>query len=209
MKDEAVRILIDEAITLDRELQEKKKQLDTLKARIQAHAFANMQNKNLKHRREYGGKGFATVTYKNKFELRNYTRLERAVGDIAKDHVKRVENVQYDAQTSFKSALIAVYEGDYSKEICVTDVLRGLGLDDKQIKAAERRLKGQYNRDKAVLASFGLLGELEEELDAIRRYRTAELVESFFGDLTPLQIDEIRRAVAVEQELTIGLDYES
>lgn len=209
MNVEAVRILIDEAIGLEKEMAENKKRLDQLQARIQAHAFTEMQNKNLKYRRVYGNRGHANVTYKVKFQLNNYTRLLRAVGDIAKDHVKRSEEVKYDAKTGFKAALIAVVDGDYSKEIPVVDVLRGLGLDDKQIKTADKRLKGNYSRDKAVLESFGISGELEEELDAIRRYRTAELVESYFGQLTPLQIDEIKRSITVEQELAIGLEYES
>jgi len=204
-----MRVLVDEAIEIERRMKADKLQLDSLKARIQTHAFAAMQDKNLKYRRVYGSGGYATVTYKTKFDLLNYVRLQRAVGDIAKDHVKRAEEVKYDAKAAFKSALIAVYEGDYGKEITIEDILRGLGLNDKQIKTAKRRLKGDYNKDKALLQSFGAQGELEEELDAIRRYRTAELVESYFGDLTPLQIDEIRRAVNVEQELTIGLEYET
>lgn len=209
MKLEAVRILVDEAVSIEKELEEGKKKLEQLKARIQAHAFSEMQNKNLKHRRIYGMSGHANVTYKVKFALNNYERLCRAVGDIAKDHVKRVEEVKHEPKTAFKSALIAIADGDYGKEISVEDVLRGMGLDEKQIKAADKRLKGVYGKDREVLQAFGIEGEREEELDAIRRYRTAQLVESFFGVLTPLQLDEIKRSITVEQELAIGLGYES
>lgn len=208
MNMEAVRILIDEAVGLEKELEDGKKKLEQLKARIQSFAFAEMQNKNLKHRRIYGMSGHANVTYKAKFALNNYGRLCRAVGDIAKDHVKRVEVVKHEPKTAFKDALIAIADGDYGKEISVEDVLRGMGLDEKQIKAADKRLKGVYGKDREVLQAFGIEGEREEELDAIRRYRTAQLVESFFGILTPLQLDEIKRSITVEQELAIGIEYE-
>ncbi|MFD3260856.1 ABC transporter permease [Paenibacillus lentus] len=208
MMSEAVRILIDEAVEIERELEDGKKKLEQLKARIQSHAFSEMQNKNLKYRRIYGMRGHANVTYKAKFMLNNFKRLYRAVGDIAKDHVKRTEEVKYDAKTAFKAALIAIADGDYGKEILIEDVLRGMGLEETHIKAAEKRLKGDYGKDKKVLESFGIEGDREEELDAIRRYRTAELVESFFGELTPLQLDEIKRSITVEQELAIGLEYE-
>lgn len=208
MMSEAVRILVDEAVEIEKELEEGEKKLEQLKARIQSHAFAEMQNKNLKYRRIYGMGGHANVTYKAKFNLNNFKRLYRAVGDIAKDHVKRTEEVKYNANKSFKSALIAIADGDYGKEISVEDVLRGMGLEETHIKAAVKRLKGDYGKDKKVLESFGIEGDREEELDAIRRYRTAELVESFFGELTPLQLDEIKRSITVEQELAIGLEYE-
>jgi hypothetical protein len=209
MKTEAVRILIDDAVGLEKELEEGKKRLEQIKAKIQAHAFAEMQDKNIKYRRVYGAKGHANVTYKNKFSLNNYNRLYRAVGDIAKEHIKKTEEIKYEPKTSFKAALIAVAEGDYDKEVTVEDVLRGMGLDNNQIKTAAKRMKGVYGKDKAVLEAFGIEGEREEELDAIRRYRTAQLVESFFGELTPLQLDEIKRSITVEQELSIGVEYDT
>ncbi|WP_018752195.1 hypothetical protein [Paenibacillus sanguinis] len=208
MNHDAVRILIDEAVSLEKELEAGKKKLEALKARIQSHAFAEMQNKSLKYRRIYGMSGHANVTYKAKFSLNNYERLYRAVGDIAKDHIKRTEEIKHEPKTAFKAALIAIADGDYGKDITVEEVLRGLGLDEKQIKAADKRLKGVYGKDRDVLQAFGIEGDREEELDAIRRYRTAQLVESFFGNLTPLQLDEIKRSITVEQELAIGIEYE-
>jgi len=51
-------------------------------------------------------------------------------------------------------------------------------------------------------------GELEEELDAIRQYKNWEMVNRFFGDLEDEQIIEIKRAIFVEDGISVGLDYE-
>ncbi|MCQ4363158.1 hypothetical protein KQR54_18840 [Mycobacterium gordonae] len=208
-KLQVVRILIDDAIQTARKIKAETKKLDQLKARIQTHAFAEICDKNIKHARVYGNQGHVNVTYKSKFELVNFERLERAIGSIATDHVLRVEAVEYDINDGFKAALIALIDDDYGKDITIEDVLRGLGLDEKQVKTGAKRLKGVYGKDKKVLESFGVTGECEEELDAIRRYKTAELVDIYFGQLSPLQLEEIQRCVIVEQELAIGLEYES
>ena len=48
----------------------------------------------------------------------------------------------------------------------------------------------------------------QEELHAIRLYKNCELVERFFGELTNEQIEQVRKAVFVEDGISVGLEYE-
>ena len=89
----------------------------------------------------------------------------------------------------------------------LAELLRGLGLDDKQVKVALKKLKGDYLKDKQVLASFGITGDLEEELDAIHDQRNFELVSRYF-DIAAIDenfVKKLRLAVNVEETLALGL----
>ncbi|CAH8718554.1 hypothetical protein WDD9_005248 [Paenibacillus melissococcoides] len=84
-------------------------------------------------------------------------------------------------------------------------MLSGLGLDSNKVKAVKKKLKGDYLKDKQLLGSVGITGELEEEFDAIRLAKHGELVERFFGHL-PEEIDTIRNSVYVEDSISVGLE---
>ncbi|MGG1600559.1 ABC transporter permease [Paenibacillus naphthalenovorans] len=199
--------LVDEAIALEIRMKEDKKKLDAIKATLTAAASENMDNKNLKYMQIYGSTGRFNVTYKEKFEIDDFDRLVTILGEIAKSKISRKEEVKYDTESRFKQALIALFKNEYSNEITIDEVLRGLGLDDKTAKTVKKKLKGDYIKDRKVLESVGVSGDLEEELDAIRLYKNYELVERFFGQLTEEQREQIRRAVFVEESISVGLEH--
>lgn len=199
--------LVDEAITLELKMKDDKKKLDAIKAELTTAAYADMDNKSLKYLQIFGGSGHFNVAYKEKFEIDDYEKLVKILGDIAKSKITRKEEVKYDTEARFKAALIALFKGEYSKEIQIDEVLRGLGLDDKTIKAVKKKLKGEYLKDKKVLESVGVTGECEEELDAIRLYKNYELVDRFFGNLSDEQIEQVRKSVFVEESISVGFEY--
>ena len=207
MKD-TVKTLVDKAITLDKQMKSAKKELDAVKAELQAEAFATMDDKNLKYLQIFGHNGVFNVTYKEKFEIDDYTTLIDLLGEKAKAKITRKEEIKYETDARFKAALIALSKGEYSHEISLDEVLRGMDLDEKTIKVVKKKLKGDYIHDKKVLESAGVQGEREEELDAIRLCKNTELVKRFFGDLTPEDIEIVRRAVFVEDGISVGLEYD-
>ena len=205
---QVLAILVDEAIALEKKMKEDKKKLDQFKATLTNAAYAEMDNKNIKYLQIFGADGHFNVAYKEKFEIDNFTRLVELLGEIAKAKITRKEEVKYSTEARFKTALIALFKGEYSKEITIEKVLQGLGLDVQAIKVVKKKLKGEYLKDKKVLESNGIKGDCEEELHAIRLYKNCELVERFFGELTNEQIEQVRKAVFVEDGISVGLEYE-
>lgn len=202
------RALVDEAITLDRRMKEDKKRLDEIKATLTTQATQIMDNKNLKYHQMFGESGRFNTFYKEKFEVDRYSILRDVLGDLIEGKVSKKTEVKYDVDSKFKAALIALYKGEYSNVTLPSFVLSSLGLDPAAIKAVTKKLKGDYISDKKLLESAGAQGDLEEELDAIRQYKNWEMVNRFFGNLTEEQITKVKRAIFVEDGISVGLDYE-
>jgi len=200
--------LVDQAIKLDKRMKDDKKLLDEIKSQLQAVAFAEMDNKNIKFKQIFGSIGHFSTTFKEKFEIDDYIKLVSLLGEVANAKIVRKVEVKYDVESRFKEALIALYKDDFSSELTVEDVLRGLGLGDKTVKMAKKKLKGDYLKDKRILESLGVTGECEEELDAIRRYRNWETVDHFFSSLTTEQITQLKKTIFIEEQLAAGLEYD-
>lgn len=197
---------IDQAIALEVSLKEMKKRLETVKAELESELYADMLNKNLKWMQESAATGLCNVTLKDKLEVDSMEQLTQLLGDVAESKVTRKESVDYEVESNFKKALIALYKGEYAPGDILA-MLQQLGLDEKQIKLAQKKLSGDYTKDQKLLHSFGLSGALEEELDLIHNQKNYELVCRYF-DLE--QVDEgflkrLRLAVSVEESISIGL----
>ena len=201
-----VAALISRAVTLDREIRQRKKSLEAIKAKLQTAALAEMENKNLRYVRYDSLYGSAETTYKTKLEIDNYARLAAALDAsvLVEDKIVRRLSVKYDIDARFKEALIALVRGDYA-EYDIDGILSGMGLEDaKMRKVVRKKLKGDYAKDLEVLAAVGIHGAREEELDAIRAELNRQLVERFFEpDL--IDRDEICNAVFLEETLSFTL----
>jgi len=198
--------LISRAVQLDREIKERKKDLEAVKARLQTLALAEMDNKNLRYLRYTSLAGQCETTYKTKLEVDNYSRLVAALDGaiILEDKIARKMEVKYDIDKRFKEALIALCRKDYAVHD-IPAILAGMGITDEKTQSyVLKKLKGEYAKDKALLESVGCTGHLEEELDAIHEEKNRQLIERFF-DEDLIDIDEIRKAVYLEDSLSMTL----
>lgn len=196
---------INEAIALDAEIKVKKQKLDEIKAGLQSKIYAEMLNKNLKWKQEGSDKGICNVFVKNKLEVDNFTLLQNLLGGVVDNKVDKKISIEYEVQKEFKEALIALYQKDYEPGD-IASVLQNLGLDEKQIKVAMKKLSGDYVKDLKVLNSLGVTGSLEEELDLIHGQKNYELVSRFF-DLDAVNdefMKTLKLALSVEESLSIG-----
>lgn len=208
MQTDRIAVKIDRAIEIEKSIKNLKMALEELKAELQAEALAQLENKNLKYVQLFGDVGSFEASHKVKFEVDNFAALVEAVGDLAWDKVARKEIVKYEVESRFKEALIALVSGDYAR-YDIAAILAGAGISDpKQMKLALKKLKGDYKKDKALLESLGLGGDLEEELDAIRAEKNRELVERFF-DAKAVDLEKLRRSIYVEDSLSVGLSYDA
>ena len=170
-----IAALISRAVTLDSEIQQRKTALEEIKAKLQTAALAEMENKNLRYVRYDSLYGSVEMTYKTKLEIDNYARLAAAL----------------DASVLVEDKIVRRQSVKY-------DI-------DARFKAALIALaRGDYAKDKEVLASVGIGGDREEELDAIREELNRQLVERFFEpDL--VDRDEVRNSVNLDESLSLTL----
>jgi hypothetical protein len=197
---------IDRAIALDKSIKEQVKELDKIKADLQTVALEDMENKNIKHVQFFGTQGGFEAFYKEKLEVDNYRLLVRLLGDIVRDKVTRKVEVKFGIDTRFKAALIALLKGDY-KEHDLDGLLADMGLDAKAVKAARKKLKGDYKADKKTLEALGVTGEREEELDVIREAKNLELVRRF--DLDAINLEQLKKALWLEETLSVAMNYDT
>ena len=208
MQADLIAAKINRAIEIEKTIKNLKTALEEIKAGLQAEALAQMENKNLKYVQLFGDAGSFEASHKVKFEVDNFAALVEAVGDLARDKVTRKEVVKYEVEPRFREALIALAGGDYAR-YDIAAILSGAGISDpKQMKLALKKLKGDYKKDKALLESLGLGGDLEEELDAIRAEKNRELVERFF-EIKQIDQEKLRRSIFVEDSLSVGLSYDA
>lgn len=200
--------LVDEAIELEKQMKSDKKKLDKIKAILTKATCDEMENKSLKFMQIFGTKGHFNIAYKEKFEIDNYNSLIEILGEIAAAKISRKEEIKYDVEDRFKTALIAIFKQEYSKEISIDEILQGLGFDYNAIKVAKKKLKGDYIKDKKTLESLGVNKDCKVELFAIRLYKNYELVDRFFGKLTPEQIELVKKAIFIEDGISVGFEYE-
>lgn len=203
--------LIDKAIRLDKEIKEKKKELEGTKAMLQANALSEMENKNLKFYQVFSENGSCEMTYKQKLEIENINVLKELFGNILDSKVSKREEIKYEVESKFKSALIALYTGNY-KEHDIDALLASLGLDDNKRKLALKKLKGDYIADKKLLESLGAIdGDgLEEELDIIKEYKNYENISRYIDtkNIDDNFTEKLKKAIFVEDNLSLGLSYE-
>ncbi|WP_432718388.1 hypothetical protein [Pectinatus frisingensis] len=204
-------LLLGRAITLDNEIKAKKKELDTVKARLQALAVSEIENKNLRYIRFDSAAGSCEVSYKTKIELDDYNRIknvfERMESTVAEDKITRTMEAKYSIESRFKAALIAFKTHDYAAHD-IEEVMESLGIKDAKIRTlVAKKLKGDFVKDKQLLESVGCTGVMEEELDAIREQKNLENIQRFIdlNALTEQEADDIRCSVYVEDSLSLTL----
>ncbi len=207
----AANLLLGRAITLDNEIKAKKKELDTVKARLQALAVSEIENKNLRYIRFDSAAGSCEVSYKTKIELDDYNRIKNVFecmeSTVAEDNITRRMEVKYSIENRFTAALIAFKTHDYAAHD-IEEVMESLGIKDAKIRTlVAKKLKGDFVKDKQLLESVGCTGVMEEELDAIREQKNLENIQRFIdlNALTEQEAEDIRRSVYVEDSLSLTL----
>lgn len=184
-----------------------KKEKDEITAEFQTYGLQKLENKNIKYLELSGSEGSCNIGYKEKLTIDNFERLKTVCGSIIDSKAKITMEPKIEfVDKKFQGALIALYKGEY-REHDLPSLLRGLGLDDQEVKVALKKLKGDYFKDKALLESFGANDDdLEEELDMIKEHLNYELVSRYF-DLENINVEDLRKAIFVEDSLAVGYKF--
>lgn len=208
--------LITECIRLDQERKAVNSSLNRYKAELQARGLAEMEDHNVRFVKYYGDGGNASVTDTMTLDIINPDKLKNAVGDgVWETKVKTETSTKYKCDTKFERMLKAVFMEDYTFEMSLEDFLDEMQIrpDEKQKKVLLKKLKGDFEKDKATLISV-LVPEGEQgpdfdvELWYIYKIKNAELIRLFLPEEgIDSTLEAIKKSIIVESKTSITIDY--
>ena len=152
--------LVGEAVRLDQQAKSCRKELDAVKAELQARGLVLIEDRNVRYVKFYAQEGSAAVTDAQSLEVLNVDRLRELLSDgVWKQNVTETTKTEYKYKPILERVLKAVFTGDYTFEYTLDEFLMEhlpVKPDAKQLKLLLRKLKGDYVKDKDVLAGvFG------------------------------------------------------
>lgn len=206
--------LIKKAVELETQMKEIKKELDSVKAKIQETGLQDLEDKNVKAVSYFTPSGEAIVMETQSLDILNAQRLKSYFEGVWDTKVSTEQPaVKYKIDKNFEKALKAIFTGDYSFEHSLEEFLDIMSIkpDDKQRALLLKKLKGDFVKDRALLAS--VLGEQEPgfydvDLWFIYKIKNAELIEAYTGTRDEEVLDSIRKCLLVTSKTSITINYD-
>lgn len=210
--------LVGEAVRLDQQAKSCRKELDAVKAELQARGLVLIEDRNVRYVKFYAQEGSAAVTDAQSLEVLNVDRLRELLSDgVWKQNVTETTKTEYKYKPLLERVLKAVFTGDYTFEYTLDEFLTGhlpVKPDAKQLKLLLRKLKGDYVKDKDVLAGvFGFdpqnMPDFDVELWYIYRIKNGELIRAVLPEeFLDQTMEEIKKCLIVDSKTAITIDYQ-
>lgn len=212
------RQLVAECVRITREKKQMEAELNRYKHELEARAEDAFADHNVHFVKYYGdGGGSVSVKEKQTLDIDSPDKLKAAVGDGVWDvRVQKNVSVKYKCDPKFEQMLKAVFLGNYSSEMSLEEFLDEMEIkpDAKQKRLLLKKLKGDFEKDRALLQSV-LVPEGEEapdfdvELWYIHKIRNWELICRFLPEEgIDRTMAEIRDSVTVELGQAVTVDYD-
>lgn len=223
MKTEELKLktapeLVGEAVRLDQRAKSCRKELDAVKAELQARGLVLIEDRNVRYIKFYAQEGSAAVTDAQSLEVLNVDRLRELLSDgVWKQNVTETTKTEYKYKPLLERVLKAVFTGDYTFEYTLEEFLTEhlpVKPDAKQLKLLLRKLKGDYVKDKDVLAGvFGFdpqsMPDFDVELWYIYRIKNGELIRAVLPEeFLDQTMEEIKKCLIVDSKTAITIDYQ-
>lgn len=217
LKAMGAEALVSEAVRLDQQQKNGRRELDAVKAELQARGLMLIEDRNIRYVKFHAPDGSVAVTDAQSLEVLNVDRLHELLSDgVWKQNVTESTKTEYKYKPLLERVLKAVFTGDYTFEYTLEDFLREnlpADIDAKQIKLLLRKLKGDYAKDREVLVS--VLGydpqdapDFDVELWYICRIRNGELIRAMLPEeFLEHTIGEIRKCLIVDTKTAVTIDY--
>lgn len=210
--------LVGEAVRLDQQAKSCRKELDAVKAELQARGLVLIEDRNVRYVKFYAQEGSAAVTDAQSLEVLNVDRLRELLSDgVWKQNVTETTKTEYKYKPILERVLKAVFTGDYTFEYTLDEFLMEhlpVKPDAKQLKLLLRKLKGDYVKDKDVLAGvFGFdpqnMPDFDVELWYIYRIKNGELIRAVLPEeFLDQTMEEIKKCLIVDSKTAITIDYQ-
>lgn len=205
--------LTDTALNMTKNIEEMKAGLDVVKAELQKRAEQFTADRNIKFTEFSGKNGFCSVTTAQKLEILNLPKLKELLGeDLVSSKVKIELEEKQKLDARFKDALVAIFLNEYNTEFTVEQIIRQIAviynLPDASSRLLQKKLKGDYRKDKQTLMNvIGLTDadfNLDEELYYIYQIKKFELIKAFISEEELQELKEqIKKCMIVEEAVKV------
>lgn len=208
--------LVGEAVRLDKQQKNGRRELDAVKAEIQARGLQMIDDRNIRYIRFFTTEesGSVAVTDTQSLDVLNVDKLRGLLSEgVWKQNVTENTKTEYKYKPVIERVLKAVFTGDYSFEYSLEEFIdEHFKPDAKQKKLLLRKLKGDYAKDKKTLAS--VMGtpadyDYDVELWYISKIKNGELIKAVLPEeFLDETIEEIRKCLIVDTKTSITIDYD-
>lgn len=207
--------LVAAAIRADQERKKAASELNGYKAELERRGMKVMEDQNTHYVKFFGDSGKAAITDSSRLDILNPDKLKAWIGEgVYKTKIKENVKTEYKVDTKLERALKAIFQQDYTFEQGLEEFLQGLDQkpDAAQRKLLMKKLKGDYEKDRATLLDVLQLSEdtdLDVELWYIYKIKNAELIRSFLPEEgISATMAEVRKCIMVDSKTSVALDYE-
>ena len=217
-----VRRYVDEYAALALEADRIKQRMDWLKGQFETMATVALKDTKLLSI-SYWGSQNSRVTVTNTATVKpiSLTMVKKVLGEVAGDFVKS-ETVDKMTEPC-KRLLAMVCQGNFTMG-SLEETIRAITGDAKIQATLRKKLKGRYEKDKALLEKFGdasvvsIVEKLPEQEASDWAFLAAEVINwewlaqvleaAGWEGTTQEAIDIIRAAVIVEEGMKVGVEAE-
>lgn len=218
LKKMSEKELVTKAIELDQEQKQSKRELDLVKAELQARGLQVIEDRNIKYIKFFSPEGSAAVSDTQSLDVLNVDKLKDLLTEgVWKQNVTETTKTDYKYKPMLDRALKAIFTGDYTFEYSLeefVDEYLPTSIDAKQKKLLLKKLKGDYAKDKEVLINVLGYSENEEvpdfdvELWYIYKIKNGELIQAILPEECFTQtLEEIKKCLIVDSKTSITIDY--
>lgn len=210
---EQVKKYVDEFAALSLEAERIKERMDWLKGYFETLALDDLKDTKLLTTAYWGSQNSrVTVTNSATVKPVSLTMVKELLGKVAGDFIKTETT---DTMTAPCKKLLAMAAQGNFTEGSLESVIRQI-TDDPKIQATLRkRLKGRFEKDKALLMKVGGLPEQEASdwaylaAEVINWEGLSQILRAAEWKGTPQEaVDIIRAAVIVEEGIKVGIEAE-
>jgi hypothetical protein len=211
--------LVEEAVKLDRQQKQGKRELDAVKAELQARGLRIIEDRNIRYVKFYSTEGSAAVTDTQSLDVLNVDKLKELLSDgVWKQNVTETTKTDYKYKPMLERVLKAIFTGDYTFEYSMEEFVETqlpARPDESQKKLLLKKLKGDYAKDKETLISVfgyeneGTAPDFDVELWFIYKIKNGELIRAVLPDeFLDRTIEEIKKCLIVDSKTGITIDYD-
>lgn len=212
-KAEQVRQYVDEYAALSLEAERIKGRMDWLKGYFETLATADLKDTKLLTAAYWGSQNSrVTVTNASTVKPVSLTMVKKLLGEISGDFIKT--EITDTMTAPCKKLLAMAAPGNYT-EGSLESVIEQISADPKIQATLRKKLKGRWDKDKAMLMKVAGLPEQEASdwaylaAEVINWEWLTQVLKAASWEGSPQEaIDIIRAAVIVEESIKVGIEAE-
>lgn len=213
-KAEQVKRYVDEYAALSLEAERIKGRMDWLKGYFETLATADLKDTKLLTAAYWGSQNSrVTVTNASTVKPVSLTMVKKLLGEISGDFIKT--EITDTMTAPCKKLLAMAAQGNYT-EGSLESVIEQISADPKIQATLRKKLKGRWDKDKAMLMKVAGLPEQEASdwaylaAEVINWEWLTQVLQAAGWTGSPQEaIDIIRAAVIVEETIKVGIEAEA